>query len=70
MLSRCKLAANETMEKDISFDTEMENGYKEKYKKRTFLAKKKQNRSMALQTLNKTELKANRSQKTMKNLIY
>lgn len=69
MLSRCKLAANETMKKDISFDTEMENGYKEKYKKRTFLAKK-QNRSMALQTLNKTELKANRSQKTMKNLIY
>lgn len=72
MLSRCKLAANETMKKDISFDTEMENGYKEKYKKKDISCKKKkkQNRSMALQTLNKTELKANRSQKTMKNLIY
>lgn len=58
------------MKKDISFDTEMENGYKEKYKKKGHFLQKKKNRSMALQTLNKTELKANRSQKTMKNLIY
>lgn len=30
------------MKKDISFDTEMENGYKEKYKKKGhFLQKKK-----------------------------
>lgn len=52
------------MKKDISFDTEMENGYKEKYKKGYFLQKKKKKktkqniRSMALQILNKTDLKA------------
>lgn len=35
------------MKKDISFDTEMENGYKEQYKKKDISCKKKQKHGSA-----------------------
>lgn len=64
------------MKKDISFDTEMENGYKEKYKKRIFPAKKRKTKQKTKYkkhgsaNIKQNRFKSKTGHKTQRRILY